>query len=107
MSKISKIRVKNKIAKSGRKFRLAIFRSNTNIYAQVIDVEKNITVAEANSIKLDKLKKLDAAFQVGKTVAEKAVKLGVKEVVFDRLGYQYHGRVEEVAKGARDAGLVF
>ncbi len=93
--------------------RLNVFRSTAEIYAQVIDDEKGITLASASSVdselrkKLLKLKKLEQAKEVGKLVAERALKVGVKTVVFDRGGYQYIGRVKALAEAARAAGLEF
>jgi len=93
--------------------RLSVFRSSKHIYAQVIDDTKGVTLAAASS--LDKTLKGQlakgcdkaAAAVVGKLVAERAVKAGVSNVVFDRGGYQYHGRVKALADGAREGGLSF
>jgi large subunit ribosomal protein L18 len=89
--------------------RLSIFRSCQHIYAQVIDDTKGVTVVAASS--LDKELKAkpgkEVATAVGKLVAERAVKAGVTDVVFDRSGYLYHGRVQAVADGAREGGLKF
>jgi large subunit ribosomal protein L18 len=89
--------------------RLSVFRSNKAIYAQLIDDSKGHTVAAASSSELDKKSKLSVAVSksVGKKVAEKALASGVKEVVFDRNGYLYHGNVKALADGAREAGLKF
>lgn len=86
--------------------RLSVFRSHKNIYAQVIDDEKGVTVAAASSLGAKGSDK-DAAAKVGKAVAEAAIKAGVKDVVFDRGGYIYHGRVKALADAAREAGLNF
>ena len=93
--------------------RLSVFRSAKNIYAQVIDDLKGGTVVAASS--MEKTMRdggktganIDAAMAVGKLVAERAVKAGVKEVVFDRGGYLFHGRVKALADGAREGGLSF
>ena len=92
--------------------RLSVFRSGKHIYAQVIDDRKGVTLAAASS--LDEALKgaktganKDAATQVGKLIAERAVAAGVKEVVFDRGGYMYHGRVAALATAAREGGLTF
>ena len=107
-------RVRRRIALSVRKRpRLSVFRSARHIYAQVIDDGKGVTVAAAST--LDKnlradLKKGDAKAQaaaVGKLVAERAQAKGVKEVVFDRGGYRYHGRIKALADAAREGGLQF
>jgi large subunit ribosomal protein L18 len=93
--------------------RLSVFRSSKHIYAQIIDDTKGATVAAASSVDKDlkaRLKSganIDAAKEVGKLVAERAVKAGVKEVVFDRGGYLFHGRVKALAEGAREGGLSF
>lgn len=93
--------------------RLSVFRSSKHIYAQVIDDAKGVTVAAASSIEKDVKGKLKtgadkaAAAEVGKLLAERAVKAGVAEVVFDRGGYLYHGRVKSLADAAREGGLTF
>ncbi len=94
--------------------RLSVFRSNTQIYAQIIDDRKGRTIASASSFEI-KAKgtsskaggKSDAAKEVGRLVAERAKKVGVISVVFDRGSYQYHGRVKSLAEGAREGGLKF
>ena len=99
--------------KSGGRVRLSVFRSSKHIYAQVIDDAAGRTVAAASS--LDKSLKTDlktgadkdAASAVGKLVAERALAAGVKEVVFDRGSYLYHGRVKALAEAAREGGLAF
>jgi large subunit ribosomal protein L18 len=92
--------------------RLSIFRSAKNIYAQVIDDVQGVTLAAASSLeggKADKAKgsDKDAAARVGALVAQRAMEKGVKDVVFDRGGYLYHGRVKALADAAREAGLNF
>ncbi|NTU76253.1 MAG: 50S ribosomal protein L18 [Alphaproteobacteria bacterium] len=93
--------------------RLSVFRSGAHIYAQVIDDAKGVTVAAASSLDADIKKKLKtgadkkAATEVGKQVATLAKKAGVTQVVFDRGGYPYHGRVKALAEAAREAGLDF
>ena len=86
--------------------RLSVFRSDKNIYAQVIDDAKGVTLAAASSLG-GKGSDKDAAAKVGKAVAEAALKAGVKDVVFDRGGYIYHGRIKALADAAREAGLNF
>jgi len=88
--------------------RLCVFRSNTAIYAQLIDDVKGVTIASSSSLEL-KLKNnnLEAATAVGKDIAEKAKKAKIKTVVFDRGGYLYHGRVKALADAARENGLEF
>ena len=93
--------------------RLTVFRSNTNIYAQIIDGNDNKIIATASTLEADVKKKLksrsnvDAAVEIGKRIAEKAVKAGVKTVAFDRSGYKYHGRIKALADAARENGLTF
>ena len=93
--------------------RLTVFRSNTNIYAQIIDGNNNKIIATASTLEAEVKKKLksrsnvDAAVEIGKRIAEKAVKAGVKVVAFDRSGYKYHGRIKALADGARENGLTF
>jgi len=88
--------------------RLNIFRSNSNIYAQIIDDTKGITLVSTSSLelKLDK-NTIETAKLVGESIAEKAREIGIKEVVFDRGGYNYHGRIKALADSARDKGLKF
>jgi large subunit ribosomal protein L18 len=107
-------RIKNRIRKivSGTetKPRLSVFRSNKEIYAQIIDDVTGKTISAASSRDKDitaKGTKIEVATLVGKSVAEKAVKAGVTNISFDRGGYLYHGRVKSLADGAREAGLKF
>ena len=90
--------------------RLSVFRSNKQIYAQLIDDVAGVTLASAESIKDDaaqKTNKTEQAKLVGKKIAENASKAGITEVVFDRNGYLYHGRIKALADSAREAGLKF
>tara|TARA_B100000212_G_scaffold163138_1_gene122763 strand:+ start:475 stop:828 length:354 start_codon:yes stop_codon:yes gene_type:complete len=108
----AKIRLKLKKTIRGNSAmpRLSVFRSNKNIYAQIIDDIKGNTLASASSISKDFDKfenKNKVAQEVGKTIAEKAVKKGISLVKFDRGGYLYHGRVKSLADGAREGGLKF
>ena len=111
-----KFRVRNRIratALKQAKPRLSIHRTGTHMYAQIIDDLQNKTVASASTMDADVKKSLkstsnvDAATAVGKAVAEKAKKAGVKTVIFDRGRFLYHGRVKAVAEGAREGGLEF
>ena len=89
--------------------RLSVFRSNSQIFAQIIDDEKGTTLVSSSSVSL-KIKNggnVEAAKLVGKDIAEKAIKAGIKKIVFDRSGYLYHGRVSALADAAREAGLEF
>jgi large subunit ribosomal protein L18 len=105
------LRVRKKISGTAERPRLAVYRSEKNIYAQVIDDVAKITLVSASSV--DKAFELklgsnkEAAKLVGKMVAERALEKGIEEVVFDRGGYVYHGRVQNLAEGAREAGLKF
>ena len=89
--------------------RLSVFRSNKDIYAQVVNDSEGKTLASASSLKLDSKgkNKTQQAFEVGKAVAEAAKQSGIEKVVFDRGGYLYHGRVKSLAEGARKGGLKF
>ena len=91
--------------------RLSVFRSSKNIYAQIIDDERGVTLAAASSLEGGEVKQKgsdrDAAARVGALVAQRALDKGVKDVVFDRGGYLYHGRVKALADAAREAGLNF
>ena len=89
--------------------RLAVFRSNSEIYAQVIDDSAGHTLVAASSRKMKELKgkKTDRSKEVGKAIAQMALDKGIKSVVFDRGGYIYHGRVKALAEGAREGGLQF
>ena len=108
--RIARVRRAIRAAARGRK-RLSVFRSSKHIYAQIIDDEAGKTLAAASSLDKDLREKLKtgadtaAAAEVGKLVAERAVAAGVKDVVFDRGRYLYHGRVKALADGAREGGL--
>jgi large subunit ribosomal protein L18 len=100
--------IRAKISGIAEKPRLSVFRSNTGIYAQIIDDVKGHTLAAASSKELGLVNgNVDNAKQVGAKLAEKALAAGVSTVVFDRNGYLYHGRVKAVAEGAREGGLKF
>ena len=103
------IRVRTKISGTAECPRLNVFRSNTQIFAQIIDDVKGVTLASSSSVEL-KIKNggnVEGAKLVGKDIAEKAKKLKIKNVVFDRGGYLYHGRVQALAEAARENGLEF
>ena len=102
--------IRKKVAGTAQKPRLSVFRSNKQIYAQLIDDIQGLTIAAASSRQesIDaKSKKLEQAALVGKMIAEKAASAGITEVVFDRGGNLYHGRVKALAEGAREGGLKF
>ena len=109
MRKIRHTRVRNKINGTSECPRLNVFRSNSNIFAQIIDDEKQITLVSSSSVelKLNNGGNIEGAKLVGKDIAEKAKKKNITKVVFDRGGYQYHGRVEALAEAARENGLEF
>ena len=103
-------RIRGKVAGTAERPRLAVFRSNKGIFAQLIDDESGKTVAGASWLGLAKSfkgSKVEQAAEVGKAIAAAAKKAGVEEVVFDRGGYLYHGRVKALADGAREGGLKF
>ena len=104
-------RIRKKISGNATKPRLSVFRSNMEIYVQLINDENGTTIAAASSREKDiaaqKVNKVEKSKLVGVAVARKASELGIKDVVFDRGGYLYHGRVKAVAEGAREGGLQF
>ena len=100
--------IRNKVSGTSECPRLTVFRSNKQIYAQVIDDTTGKTLAAASSLKLaDKAPKKEIAAKVGEVIAKNAQEAGVQAVVFDRNGYLYHGRVKELANTARKGGLKF
>lgn len=101
--------IRNKISGTAARPRLSVFRSNKAIYAQIIDDTTGKTLAAASSTKLDGVTNanISVSNQVGKEIGAKAVELGITQVVFDRSGYLYHGKVKSLAEGAREAGLKF
>ena len=99
-------RVRAKVKGDSSKPRLCVFRSNQHIYAQIIDDASNKTIIAVSGAEM-KGKKSDIAKNVGLAIAEKAKEKKITEVVFDRAGYQYHGRVKALADGAREGGLKF
>jgi large subunit ribosomal protein L18 len=104
-------RIRKKVNGTASAPRLSVFRSNTDIYAQLIDDNSGTTIAAASSkqkdISAQKAPKIDKSKMVGEAIARKAVELGIEKVVFDRSGYIYHGRIKAVADGAREGGLKF
>ena len=102
-------RVRRKVSGTAETPRLCLYRSNKNIEAQIIDDVKGVTLVASSSmtLKLENGSNVEAAAAVGKDIAEKAIALKIKNVVFDRSGYIYHGRVKALAEAAREAGLVF
>lgn len=103
-----KYRVRNKISGTPERPRMSVFRSNKQIYVQIIDDLSGKTLAAASSVGMEgKLPKKEQAAKVGDMIAKKAQEAGITAVVFDRNGYLYHGRVKEVADAARNGGLKF
>lgn len=107
------LRVRTKVAGTAERPRLSVFRSANHIYAQLVDDVAGRTLASASSLEpgvresLKGMNKVEKAAAIGKLLSERAMEKGIKEVVFDRGGYLYHGRVESLAKGAREGGLLF
>ena len=102
-----KYRVRNKVSGTAARPRMSVFRSNKQIYVQVINDDDAKTLVSASSLGLEKCNKIEQATKVGELIAQKALAAGIDAVVFDRNGYLYHGRVKEVADAARNAGLKF
>ena len=103
-----KKRIRGKVEGTSECPRLTVYRSNKQIYAQIIDDLSGTTLASASSLKIeDKLPKKEIAAKVGEQVAKKALEAGIETIAFDRNGYLYHGRVRELANAARKAGLKF
>lgn len=103
-----KTRVRGKVSGTSERPRLSVFRSNKQIYAQVIDDESGRTLASASSLKMETQgTKKEIAAMVGQEIARTAIAAGIESVVFDRNGYLYHGRVKELADAARNGGLKF
>lgn len=104
-------RIRAKVAGTAQKPRLSVFRSNADIYVQLIDDDQSVTLAAASSrdkdISAQKGTKSEKSKLVGQAIARKAKDLGIEKVVFDRGGNLYHGRVKQLAEGAREGGLVF
>ena len=106
-------RMRNRFAGTAERPRLAVFRSNNHMYAQIIDDSVGNTLVSASTLQkevkaeLEKTNDVDAAAYLGKVIAERALEKGIKEVVFDRGGFIYHGKVKALAEAAREAGLEF
>lgn len=102
-------RIRKTITGSGNVPRLSVFRSNKDIYVQLIDDNAGKTLASESSLKIESKgkSKVEISFEVGKSIAVKAKEAGIEQVVFDRGGYLYHGRIKSLADGARDGGLKF
>ena len=107
------VRLRNRFSGTAERPRLAVFRSNNHMYAQIIDDTVGNTLVSASTLQkdvkanLEKTNNVDAAAYLGKVIAEKALEKGIKDVVFDRGGFIYHGKVQALADAAREAGLDF
>ena len=106
-------RIRNRFSGTAQKPRLSVFRSNNHMYAQIIDDTVGNTLVSASTLQkdvkanLEKTNNVDAAAYLGKVIAEKAIEKGIKDVVFDRGGFLYHGKIQALADAAREAGLNF
>lgn len=112
MSKVDKrakikLRIRGKISGTAERPRLTVFRSNSQIYAQIIDDQAGKTLVSASSFGMEKAPKKDMSAAVGLAIAKKAVEANITSVVFDRNGYLFHGRIKELADSARKGGLKF
>jgi large subunit ribosomal protein L18 len=105
-----KLRVRSKVSGLPERPRLSVFRSNKHVFVQLIDDSKNITLVSASDAELaknDKAPKKSLSFRVGEALAKKALAKKISKVSFDKSGYMYHGRIKEIAEGARKGGLDF
>ncbi len=107
-----KMRIRKHVSGTGERPRMTVFRSNREMYVQLVDDLNGRTLVAASSLKkdeetADKINKIEQAKQVGKLIAEKSLEKGIANVVFDRNGYLYHGRVKALADAAREGGLKF
>ncbi len=102
-----KYRIRKKVFGTPERPRMSVFRSNKQIYVQVINDEEGKTIVSASSLGLEAMPKIQQAEKVGELIAKKALEVGVTTVVFDRNGYLYHGRVKQLADAARKGGLKF
>lgn len=102
-----KKKIRTKILGTSERPRLSVFRSNKFIYAQLIDDTKGVTIVSASDMLETKGKKSDRSVEIGKEVAKLAIEKGIKNVVFDRNGFKYTGRVKALADSAREGGLIF
>ena len=102
-----KYRIRKRVNGTSERPRMSVFRSNKQIYVQIINDLTGNTLASASSLGLEAMPKMEQAAKVGELVAKKAIEAGISKVVFDRNGYLYHGRVKELADAARKGGLIF
>lgn len=102
-----KYRIRKSVNGTSERPRMSVFRSNKQIYVQVIDDLNGTTLVSASSLGMETMPKIEQAAKVGELVAKKALEAGISQVVFDRNGYLYHGRVKQLADAARNGGLKF
>lgn len=102
-----KTRIRGKVSGTAERPRMTVFRSNKQIYVQLVDDSEGKTLASASSKEIEEGTKTEVAAKVGQAIAEKALAAGITEVVFDRNGYLFHGRVKSLADAARNGGLKF
>lgn len=102
-----KTRIRGKVSGTAERPRMTVFRSNKQIYVQLVDDSEGKTLASASSKGIEEGTKIEVAAKVGQAIAEKALAAGITEVVFDRNGYLFHGRVKSLADAARNGGLKF
>lgn len=102
-----KTKIRSRINGTASRPRLVVYKSNQHISAQLVDDDKQVTLVSASDLKIEKGSKTDKAKSVGEDIAKKAKTKKITEVVFDRSGYKYHGRVKDLADAAREAGLKF
>lgn len=100
-------KIRKKVIGTKNKPRLSVFRSSQHIYAQIIDDSTGKTLISSSDLKIEKVNKVKRAYEIGRQLAEKAIKAKIKTVVFDRGGFLYKGRIAEFGKGAREGGLKF
>ncbi|OGE16456.1 50S ribosomal protein L18 [Candidatus Daviesbacteria bacterium RIFCSPHIGHO2_12_FULL_37_11] len=101
------MKIRKRVVGMDSRPRLAVFRSGKHIFAQMIDDLKGVTIVAESDLKMEKIIKKEKAYMVGKKLAEKAKAKKIKSVVFDRGGFLFHGRIKELARGAREGGLEF
>lgn len=103
----NKVRIRRKISGTTERPRMCVFKSSKHIYVQLVDDVANKTLVSKSTLKMDQTGNCDGAKELGKLIAEEAMKNNFKDVVFDRSGYRFHGKIKAVADGAREAGLNF
>lgn len=102
-----KLKIRNRVTGTNDRPRLSVYRTNQHIYAQIIDDSSSHTILATSDVKIDKGTKSERAKQVGENLAKLAKTKSITKVVFDRNGFKFHGRIKELAQGAKDGGLIF